>query len=547
MASGIVLFAYVFTHFANHALGNISYHAMEGALNYHFMLWRHPPGTALLFIAAIVHFSLGLWALYQRPQLRMTRSEITQLILGLSIPYLLVSHFVGLRRQATVFDRDIFYGQAFYSYWIARPYHHWVLYALLLVTWTHGCIGLYFWLRLKHFYNWAAPFLLAGAVLLPALALLGLVQGARQVVELSSQPQWRAENLNLATPEQRELLDSIVFYFLIGYTGIIGLVFVARGIRTLNERRRGMFTVSYPDRQVRVPMGMSVLEASQRFNVPHACVCGGRARCSTCRVRVISDRAALPLPSGRETLVLARFGAGANPAIRLACQLRPDADIAVIPILPPHVGADFVRDRHRVNIGQERYVVSMFVDMRGSTALAEARMPFDIVFLVNQFLGAASKAVIDAGGQPNQFLGDGLLALFGLNIDRATACRQAMRAAALVAINVAEMNRQFAADLREPIAFGIGIHGGDTITGDIGFRDHTVFTAMGDAVNVAARLQDMTKSLNCQVIVSEEVCRTAGVTPDAAFRTEVTLRGRNEPMAAYAAPDPAMFSGLLDR
>ena len=101
------------------------------------------------------------------------------------------------------------------------------------------------------------------------------------------------------------------------------LVFVARGVRALVESRRGSITVSYPDRKVRVPRGLSILEASLRFNVPHASVCGGRARCSTCRVRVVSDRSALPRPSGREAFVLARVGASANPSIRLACQLRP--------------------------------------------------------------------------------------------------------------------------------------------------------------------------------------------------------------------------------
>ena len=178
-----------------------------------------------------------------------------------------------------------------------------------------------------------------------------------------------------------------------------------------------MFTVSYPNRQVRVPKGLSVLEASLRFKIPHASVCGGRARCSTCRVRVVSDRGALPRPSGREAFVLARVGASADPSIRLACQLRPQTDVAVIPVLPPNVGTDFVRSRQRMNIGEERYIVSMFVDMRGSTTLAEARLPFDVVFLINRFVEAASQAVIGAGGQPNQFVGDGVLALFGLDVD----------------------------------------------------------------------------------------------------------------------------------
>ena len=263
-------------------------------------------------------------------------------------------------------------------------------------------------------------------------------------------------------------------------------------------------------------------------------------------MRVVSDRGALPRPSGREALVLARVGADRDPSIRLACQLRPQTDVAVIPVLPPHVGAEFVRSRRRINIGDERYVVSMFVDMRGSTRLTEERLPFDIVFLINRFVESASQAITDAGGQPNQFVGDGVLALFGLDVDPATACRQALRAAALVASNIAYLNHQFATEVAEPIQYGIGIHAGEVIVGDIGFRGHTVFTALGDAVNVAARLQDTTKSLDCRVVLSEEVAKTAGISLDGLPRQLIEIRGRTEPMTVLAVKDPTMLTGLLD-
>src|SRR5208283_2080167 len=165
---------------------------------------------------------------------------------------------------------------------------------------------------------------------------------------------------------------------------------------------------------------------------------------------------------------------------------------------------------------------------------------FDIVFLINRFLGAASQAVIDAGGRPNQFVGDGMLALFGLDVDPATACRQAMRAAANVAANVEYMNHQFSTELREPIQFGIGIHGGEVIVGDIGFRDHTVFTAIGDTVNVAARLQDMTKTLNCAIIVSEEVCNTSGIASDALTRINVSIRGPHRSLRSRKFHNPEL-------
>jgi adenylate cyclase len=548
LACGLVMFSYIFSHFFNHALGNFSYATMEAWLRFHVWWWRIPVVNFTLYAAVTIHFGLGLWALYQRRHFRYTLIEITQLVFGLSIPLLIASHFGIVRLGGLMFGRDPpLYAAPLLAYWVARPYMMTVQFVLLTVAWIHACIGLYFWLRLKPFYRWAWPLLFAIAVLLPPLAMTGTHRGAHEVTELAVQPQWRAEHIKPTPPAQRAAIENItLYYFPIAYAAAILLVFVARGVRVLVERRRGSITVSYPGRKVRVPRGLTILETSLRYNVPHASVCGGKARCSTCRVRVISNRAALPPPTGRESFVLARVGAAANPAIRLACQLRPKADVAVIPLLPANVGADFVRNRNRVNIGEEHYVVSMFVDMRGSTKLAEARLPFDTVFLINRFLEAASQAVIDSGGQPNQFVGDGLLALFGLDCDPATACRQAVRAAAMVASNVEYMNHEFASELEQPVQFGIGIHGGEVIIGDIGFRDHTVFTALGDPVNVAARLQDMTKAHNCSVIISQEVYERAGISADRLSRTEVSIRGRDQPMTVCTVTEPALLATLLE-
>jgi adenylate cyclase len=184
--------------------------------------------------------------------------------------------------------------------------------------------------------------------------------------------------------------------------------------------------------------------------------------------------------------------------------------------------------------------------MRGSTKLAEKRLPFDTVFIVNRFLGAVSQAVLECGGQPNQFVGDGQLALFGLGSDPQTACRQALQAASMIAANIDELNQFLRHDLREPIRFGVGIHGGEVIIGDIGYRDHMVFTALGDAVNVAARLQDMTKSLSCEVVVSEEVRITAGLAEDSLPQQEVTIRGRAEAMIVRSVDHASTLSALVN-
>ena len=548
---GLVLFAYLLSHFTNHALGNISYAAMVAGLDYHMAFWRNPIVSVVFYSAAITHWSLGLWALYERREFRYKVPEISQLILGLSIPVFLVVHFVGIRLQSPLFGRNLYYAQALYAYWVNRPYQQYLQFALLIVAWVHGCIGLYFWLRLKRFFARAGPYLLVAAALIPTLALLGVIEGAREVIQLSQQPEWHAANLSAAqfsSPPQRATLDAIIFWFPIAYAAVLGLIFAARGIRALRERRGGTVSLSYPNGvRVSVPRGLSVLEASLRNNIPHASVCGGKARCSTCRIRVVSDLMELPKPSRREAFVLHRVGASADAAVRLACQLRPKTDIAFFLVFPPQVDAASVRRSVSIRLGEELYVVSMFIDMRRSTGMAENRLPFDTMFIINRFVAAVSSAIEDAGGQPNQFVGDGVLALFGLEKGPAIACGQAIDAIGRIADNVQKLNRDLAGDLSEPIQYGIGINGGEVIVGDIGYRQRVVFTALGDAVNVAARLQDLSKELGCEVIVSEEVCRTARLANHAFTMREVAIRGRDKPIMVRLGKHAGLLADKKDQ
>jgi adenylate cyclase len=268
----------------------------------------------------------------------------------------------------------------------------WMLYAVLVVSWVHGCIGVYFWLRTKLWFKKVSSLLLAFAVTLPTLAMLGLYQGGRAVVRASAAPEWRADNLDRAkvgSAEEQATLDRIIEYALFGYGGLIALAFAARGARALRERYSGLVKLSYGDgRTIEVPKGLSVLEASTRFDIPHSSVCGGRARCSTCRIRVIGDHKGLPSPSSREAFVLERVGCKNDPSIRLACQLRPRSDMAFFQIFPAHPGTSSLAMAMKTHAGKEQYLVSMFVDLRGSTKLAEKLLPFDTVFIINRFLTA---------------------------------------------------------------------------------------------------------------------------------------------------------------
>ncbi len=547
LVSGVVMFAYLLSHYLNHALGNISLEALAVGVYLHVAFWQFLPVTILFYASCLVHTALGIWAVYERRQFRWKAIEPLQLALGLSVPMMIIAHIIGIRLGQTLFGHERLYPQVLFLYWIWAPHKIWLMLAVMTIAWVHGCIGLYLWLRMRAFYKRAAPFLLAAAVLIPTLSMLGFYQSGRMVID-SDSAEWRAETQSerqIGTRAEAQVLDSITDYFLYGYFGLIGIALLARGARAIHERRRGMINLSYGNgRTVRVPRGLSVLEASLRNNVPHASVCGGRARCSTCRIRIIGDHSALPEPSQREAFVLGRVGTP-DPSIRLACQLRPDCDLSFFQLFLPHTMSTDGHESNPTRIGQERYLVSLFVDMRGSTKLAEKRLPFDTVFIVNRFLGAVSQAVIESGGRPNQFVGDGMLALFGLAAGRQQACRQALQAAALIGANIDELNRFLEHDLREPIRFGIGINGGEVIVGDIGYRDHMVFTALGDPVNVAARLQDMTKSLACELVVSDEVRETAGLAEDALPAQEVAIRGRNEPMIVRTVTDARTLSALV--
>lgn len=535
LASGLVLFAYVLSHLLCHALGNVSLGALHAGLKVKVALWRNPAALVLLYGALAAHLALGLHALYQRRLFRLRPGETAQLLLGLAVPLLLLDHVVGTRVAWSAEGLERSYPQVLWVFWVASPTGTGVSLTLgLLAAWLHGCLGLHFWLRLKPAYPRLAPWLLAGAVLVPVLALLGTVQGGRAVALAAADPAWRERVFDarrIGDAAQIARLDAIRRGLVGGYLGALVLVLLARGLRTLLEVRGGLVRIGYPDgRVVRVPRGASVLEASRRGRIPHASICGGRGRCSTCRIRVVDGERGrfLPQPERTERAVLDRIGA--SPGIRLACQLRPDRDLTVAPLFTPHRKGLSAGPSDRAGTGEERFVVVLFADLRGSTRLAEERLAYDTVFVINRFLGAVGHAVRAQGGSVNRHLGDGLMALFGLDGDPAKAARAALAAVEAIGQEVEQLNRMLAADLGERLRYGLGLHAGSAIVGELGDEADARFTALGDTVNVAARLEALTKPMGQVAIVSEAVYRAAGIEPGAL--TELRLTGRAQPLRA---------------
>jgi adenylate cyclase len=254
----------------------------------------------------------------------------------------------------------------------------------------------------------------------------------------------------------------------------------------------------------------------------------------------------LPPPALDETKVLQRVAAG--PDVRLACQLRPLYDCVVTPLLPPTATASDGYGRPNYLQGMEKEIAILFADIRSFTQLSEQKLPYDVVFLLNRYFAEMGHAVEEAGGRIDKFIGDGIMALFGLDRDVESGCREALAAARAMAQRLVDLNRAFAADLPEPLRIGIGIHIGPAIVGEMGYGRAVSVTAVGDAVNTASRLEGLTKTYNAQLVVSEDMLIRAGYLLPDAPRHEIEIRGRVARQrivhfpSALDLPDPATAS-----
>lgn len=539
LGSGLVLLAFVTCHLLNHAAGIVSLDAQEWARHLHHAVWGEWPGLVVLGAAAAVHVAIALRAIYVRRSLRLAALEWIQLLLGLAIPLLLVGHALGTTVSEAVYGIEPTYPYVHASFWLVDPWVGIQRVVLLVIAWVHGTIGIYYWLRLKPWFRRAAPYLLAAAVLVPALALAGVVSTGIEVTALARQPGWVRQLMQdihydaaaSEFAEDGERAGQIAFLVL-----VVGTV-AARAVRQALVARSQRPMLRYPGgRQVPIQPGASVLEISRSEGIAHASVCGGRGRCSTCRVRVSTGAEHLPPPNSQESRVLARIAA--PPDVRLACQIRPTRSLEVVPLLPATVTAEAGFRRPAYLAGQERELAVMFTDLRGFTQLSDGRLPFDVVYLLNRYFAAMGGAVEQAGGRVDKFIGDGVMALFGLTDPPQEACRQALTAARTMAAALDMLNGDMANDLPAPLRMGIGIHAGPVIVGEMGHGLAKQLTAIGDTVNVASRLEGLCKTLGVAMVVSDHVAAISGLPFDGFERRETEIRGVDAALAVRLVADP---------
>ncbi|MBO9197980.1 adenylate/guanylate cyclase domain-containing protein [Rhizobium sp. 16-449-1b] len=541
LGSGLVMFAFAFLHFSNHALGLISVSAAEDGRRFFTALWRNPVGTLALYGAILTHIALVLRSIYIRRSLVMPKGELAQIILGLAIPILLIDHVIGTRVVHALYGYRDNYETIMRTLWITAPGNGLRQVVALVFVWFHGCIGLHYWLRYRNWYTDIAASLLVVAILVPVLAILGFIEMGRTIAEpayegIADNSRYES-NLNsryMKDPEAIAEVRMIRTGLYGSFAGALFLVVAARTHRRWRERV-DQITVHYQGGEVvRVPRGFTVLEASRLGGIPHYSVCGGKGQCSTCRVQVLSNLEALPAPDRMEQSTLKRINAA--PDVRLACQLRPTQDVTVVPLLLRATETALPANTQETTPGREREIAVLFCDIRDFTALTEDRLPFDIVFLLNRYFALVGNAVEKAGGRVDKFIGDGAMALFGIGTSPEEACRQALAAAASIARDIEKLSEELSDELSMPLRIAIGIHTGPAVVGTLGFGRARSTTAIGDMVNVASRLEAAAKEFEVALVVSEPVAALAGADMGGIESREISVRGRVLPLKVYVIP-----------
>lgn len=530
IVSGLILFTFATTHFLNHAVGLVHLETMHEVQAWRQMVTRSTPGTIVLALALATHIALGLFKLARRTTLRLPPWELFQLGLGLLIPFLLLPHIVNTRIAHVYFGVEDNYLYELARLWPASAI---LQSTLLLIVWLHGCIGIHYWLRLYPPYRASQPVLLFIAIAVPLAALGGFMVSGRTVATSIEDAQTFAKVKELTHWPNAAAGASLEFYRWVvrfGFAGLLVFVALCIGVRQFLLSTRPKMAITYTGGPtVRVPFGSTLLEISRMHKIPHASVCGGRARCSTCRVRIDEGAGSLAPPGYPEAITLASIAA--PPNVRLACQVRPASAMTITRLLrPASTGPEGAELQELDSAGVEKVLAVMFLDLRDFTQLSQSRLPYDVVFILNEFFAAAGSAIHTHGGWIDKFLGDGLLAIFGQRHGVEAGCRQVLRAARAIDLALDHVNAKLGLEIGKPLRVGIGIHAGPMLIGRIGYGESVDLTVVGNAVNVASRLEAVAKQKGFQIVMSSDVATYAGCLDDAGPVLIVNVRGVDAPM-----------------
>ena len=536
--SGCILFFYVFTHLLNHSLGLISLDTMEQGRAIFLKFWRHDVLFYILYGALSIHFLLGVYALARRRSFRMSRKEWIRNSCAVLIPFFLASHLSITLWGSRFLGLNDSYAFMIISTYIFDPFGYIILGLMLMLVWTHGSIGIIGLIEFREFYSKRRG-LFQGLILgLPLIAYGGYIRASIELSEASqSNPITILELISNSnfTAEIGEKIVSLsdLLQFLV-YPILLSLFVAFYFIRNLLEKRFNSIQVQYTDgTNINVSRGSSLLEASHKAGRYHESVCGGRGRCTTCRVRVTSSLGELPKPNKIEQSVINRLNF--DQSLRLACQLRPETDIEINPLIKlVNHDKQNLRFSNQENLsGIEKETVIMFCDLRGFTRLSDGKMPFDVVFILNKYFKLVTDAVEENKGRIDKFIGDGVMAIFDKDTTISKNCKNALKGAAMITTYLNDLNDELSTEDIEPLRLGIGIHSGNAIIGKMGYGEASTDTAIGDTVNVASRLEQLTKDYSCQLMFSSIVAENAELDKTKLNSVKTKIRGKKDYLEAF--------------
>ena len=249
---------------------------------------------------------------------------------------------------------------------------------------------------------------------------------------------------------------------------------------------------------------LTLLQISQKHGISHMHVCGGMARCSTCRVMILEHPENIAPRNAAESNLATRLGFEDN--IRLACQLRITGPVTVRRLTLDDQDAGLCMAGEQHTTGREAKLAVLFSDIRGFTTFSEQSLPYDTIHILNRYFYQMGEAVLSNEGYIDKYMGDGMMALFGMNnSDPQENCRNAVSAglqmlSELEGFNV-YMKRNFGCEFK----IGIGIHFGELIIGEMGHPSRKQITVIGDTVNMASRIESATKEMGAPLLISDSV------------------------------------------
>ena len=536
LVSGLILFVFALTHFLNTAVGLVSLEQMDQLDRWRALVIRSLPGTIILGTALVVHMALALYKVATRNTFRLPWWELLQIVLGLLIPFLLFPHIVNTRIANGLFNVEDNYLYELARLWPANAI---VQSTLLVIVWVHGCLGIHFWLRLHPPYRALQPVLLLLAITIPLAALAGFMVSGRAVAALIENKE-AFDRVKELTRWPNADNDALLAWYRtlvrLGFLGVLGLIASVFAFRYLSWVSAPRVEIRYAGGPtINVPIGPTLLEISRLNKVPHASVCGGRARCSTCRVRIEEGIENLPQAVFPESVTLAAIEAPAN--VRLACQIRPAKPLVVTRLLRPvGTGPEAASVAESDSSGTEKPLAILTVNMREFNELTRTKLPYDVVFLLNQFFTAVGTAVRNQGGFIDKYIGDGMIAVFGQKQGVETGCRQALRAIRAIDLALDHLNSVIGHELGRPVRIAAGLHAGHLILGRIGHGDVVDLTVVGPAIKIALQLEQVAKERDMQLVLSHDVARLAGWEPPNEVISEVAVHGLEEPLDVVDVP-----------